>query len=75
MDPDEITVYTSVRSRKFHESEACAPDVARRAECSLIEAVNAQRTPCGNCVSEEIVEVYREMHPLNDCPWDEVHDK
>lgn len=60
IDPDRKTVYTGVRSDKFHESEDCAPDVMKRTKCTLAEAVDAQREPCGNCVTAPVCEAFHD---------------
>lgn len=60
----ETTVYTRVAGRDgtvFHTSRACAPGVARRTECTLEEAIDANRKPCPTCVGDEIREVYEEV--------------
>jgi hypothetical protein len=60
--PEEATVFTSPSAKTFHESDTCATtDPRRRIVCSLKEAVEADRSPCGNCVNDALFVAYREV--------------
>lgn len=58
----ETTVWTTPTSDRLHESRNCAGDMVTRIDCSLEEAVEANRWPCGNCVSDEVKQAAKELH-------------